>query len=257
MQLLRGFTFFGGLVILLLAFGFIFRIPLALAIWPWEDGRYSFLFIGSILAAISAAALWIGWTGEFGALPAGALNIFVIALTTSIYFFQLASQGSESMIVYGLISLLSAVISLIAFFWSLRIPLMDERPMPKLVRVSFGLFIASLFFAGGALILKAPIFPWVLNPDSSVVFGCIFLGDAFYFLYGMFRPNWHNALGQLLSFLVYDLVLIFPFVGLISTVESDHLVSLVVYIIVLIYSAWLAVYYLFVDPQTRFGSSSS
>lgn len=88
MKLLRGFTFFGGLVILILAFGFIFRIPLALAIWPWEDGRYSYMFVGSILTAISAAALWIGWTGEFGALPAGALNIFVIALTTSIYFFS-------------------------------------------------------------------------------------------------------------------------------------------------------------------------
>jgi hypothetical protein len=253
MKLLRGFTFVGGLMLLLLAFGFIFRNPLALAIWPWEDGRYSYLFVGSILAAISTAALWIGWTGEFGALPAGALNIFVIALTTSIYFFQLASQGRERMIVYGLISLLSAVISLVAFFWSLRIPLMDERPMPKLVRVSFGLFIASLFLAGGALILKAPIFPWALNPDSSVVFGCIFLGDAFYFLYGLFRPQWTNAMGQLLSFLAYDLVLIIPFIGLIKDVSPEHMLSLVVYLAVLIYSGGLAAYYLLIHPQTRFG----
>ncbi|MBN8655462.1 MAG: hypothetical protein J0M11_06975 [Anaerolineae bacterium] len=255
MKLLRAFTFFGGLVFLLLAFGFIFRNPLALAIWPWEDGRYSYLFIGSILAAISAAALWIGWTGEFGALPAGALNVFVIALTTSIYFFQLASQGRESMILYGLLSLLSAVLSLIAFFWSVRIPLMDERPMPKLVRVSFGLFIASLFLAGGALVLKAHIFPWALNPDSSVIFGCIFLGDAFYFLYGLFRPKWHNAKGQLLSFLAYDLVLIVPFIGLINDVSPEHLLGLVVYIAVLVYSGGLAVYYLLIHPQTRFGSN--
>ncbi len=255
MKLLRAFTFLGGLVVLLLAFGFIFRNPLALAIWPWEDGRYSYLFIASILAAISAAALWIGWTGEFGALPAGALNVFVIALTTSIYFFQLASQGRESMIVYGLLSLLSAVLSLIAFFWSVRIPLMDERPMPKLVRVSFGLFIASLFLAGGALILKAPIFPWALNPDSSVIFGCIFLGDAFYFLYGLFRPKWHNAMGQLLSFLAYDLVLIVPFISLINDVSPEHMLSLVVYIAVLAYSGGLAAYYLLINPQTRFGSN--
>ena len=256
MKLLRGFTFFGGLVILLLAFGFIFRNPLALATWPWEDGRYSYLFIGSILAAISAAALWVGWAGEFGALPAGALNVFVIALTTSIYFFQLASQGRENMIVYGILFLLSAAISFIAFFWSLRIPLTDERPMPKLVRVSFGIFIAALFFAGGALILKTSIFPWALNPDSSVIFGCIFLGDAFYFLYGLFRPQWHNAKGQLLSFLAYDLVLIVPFVLLLDTVNPDHMLSLIVYIIVLVYSGGLAVYYLIINPQTRFGIKS-
>lgn len=254
MKLLRGVTIVSGLVVLVFAFGFIFRLPFAIAVWPWEDGRYSYLFIGSILAAISAAALWVGWTGEFGALPAGTLNIFVIALTTSIYFFMLAAQGRTNLTMYGLLSALSAVVSLIAFFWSLRIPLTDSRPMPKLVRVSFWIFIASLFLAGGALILQAPIFPWALNPDSSVIFGCIFLGDAFYFLYGMFRPQWHNALGQLLSFLAYDVVLIVPFLGLLNTVEPERYINLIVYTAVLIYSGGLAVYYLFINPQTRFGS---
>lgn len=253
MKLLRGVTIVSGLVFLLFAFGFIFRLPFATGIWPWEDGRYSYLFIGSILAAVSAAALWVGWTGEFGALPAGSLNVFVIGLTTSIYFFKLASQGRADMALFGALAALSTVASLTAFFWSLRIPLKETRPMPKPVKISFGIFIASLFLSGGALILQAPIFPWALNPDSSVVFGCIFLGDAFYFLYGLFRPNWHNALGQLLSFLAYDLVLIVPFVGLLNTVAPERYINLVVYTAVLIYSGGLAVYYLFINPQTRFG----
>jgi hypothetical protein len=67
-----------GLVILVFAVGFIFQIPMATSLWPWPDGRLSYLFIGSILAAVSAAAFWIGWTGELGALPAGSLNVFVI-----------------------------------------------------------------------------------------------------------------------------------------------------------------------------------
>ncbi len=256
MKILRGLLSFSGLIFLLFAFGFIYQMPFATSIWPWEDGRYSYLFIGSILAAVSAAALWIGWTGEFGALPAGTLNIFVIALTTTIYFFKLASQGRANMTLFGIFGALSAVASLTAFFWSLNIPLKETRPMPKPVKVSFWIFIASLFAAGGALILQAPIFPWALNPDSSVVFGCIFLGDAFYFLYGMFRPNWHNALGQLLSFLAYDLVLILPFIGLISTVEPNRLINLLVYTAVLMYSGGLAVYYLFIDSQTRFGAKT-
>ena len=97
MKTIRILTFIGGLVILALAFGFIFRVPLALHLWPWEDGRYSYLFVGSILAAASAAALWIGWTGELAVLPAGSLNIFVIALTTSIYFFSLVAQGRSEL----------------------------------------------------------------------------------------------------------------------------------------------------------------
>jgi hypothetical protein len=122
------------------------------------------------------------------------------------------------------------------------------------VRVSFGIFIASLFLASGALILRMPVFPWDLNPDSSVIFGCIFFGDAFYFLYGLFRPRWGNAFGQLLSFLAYDLVLIVPFVLLFDTVKPDRMFSLVVYTAVLVYSGGLAVYYLLIDPQTRFGN---
>jgi len=254
MKLLRGLTFVGGLIFLLFAIGFIFRLPFSIFIWPWEDGRYSYLFIGSILAAVSAAALWVGWTGEFGALPAGSLNVFVIALTTSIYFFKLASQGRADMASFGAFAAVSAAVSLAAFFWSLKIPLQDSRPMPNPVKVSFWIFIVSLFLSGGALVLQAPIFPWKLNPDTSVVFGCIFLGDAFYFLYGMFRPNWHNALGQLLSFLAYDLVLIVPFVGLLNTVEPGRFINLVVYTAILIYSGGLAVYYLFINPQTRFGT---
>jgi hypothetical protein len=93
-----------------------------------------------------------------------------------------------------------------------------------------------------------------LNPDTSILFGCIFVGDAFYFLYGLIRPRWQNAFGQLLSFLAYDLILIGPFLALSKTVDSKHSLNLIVYIAVLLYSGALAVYYLFFHPKTRLGS---
>jgi hypothetical protein len=252
MKLFRYLTFFGGLVTLVLAIGFVFQSPIATALWPWPDGRYSYLFIGSILAAACVAMLWIGWTGLFGALPAGALNIFVIAFSAGIFFLGLAfQQGRSTLIFYGIASLLTAVASGGAFLWSRRFSLNDPRPTPLLVRISFGIFIASLLFVGGALLFRAPIFPWDLNPDSSIIFGCIFIGDAFYFLYGLIRPRWQNAFGQLLSFLAYDLVLIGPFLALSKTVDSDHSLGLIVYIVVLLYSGALAVYYLFIDAKTR------
>src|SRR5271157_4431903 len=212
MKSIRYLTVLGGLVILAIALGFIFQIHIATSLWPWPDSRLSYLFIGSILAAVSVAALWIGWTGELGALPAGSLNIFVIAATTTVYFFQLVLHGNRpNLILLGITALIMALVSGAAFLWSRQLSLSDSRPTPFLVKISFGIFVAALLLAGGALILRKPIFPWTLNPDSSVIFGCIFLGDAFYFLYGLLRPRWHNALGQLLSFLAYDLVLIVPF----------------------------------------------
>ncbi|MEW6028080.1 MAG: hypothetical protein AB1554_01215 [Chloroflexota bacterium] len=257
MKTIRFLVFVGGLVVLALAFGFVFRIPPATSIWPWEDGRYSYLFVGSILAAVSAAMLWVGWTGELGALPAGSLNIFVIAATTSVYFFKLAlGDGRPNLIPFGAASVVTAIASGAAFRWSRQIPLRESLPTPALVKVSFGIFIAALVLAGGALILDAQIFPWELNPDSAVVFGCIFLGDAFYFLYGLLHPRWNNALGQLLSFLAYDLVLIVPFIGLFPTVKPQYMLNLVVYTAVLIYSGAIAIHFLFINPQTRFGSAN-
>jgi hypothetical protein len=254
MKIIRTLTFLGGLAMMVMAIGFIFRLPFAVSLWPWEDGRYSYLFIGSILAAASVAALWIGWTGELCNLPAGTLNLFVIGLTTSIYFFYLFLQGRSEMLLYAIVSLLMGLISGAFFLWSQRLPFTDMRPTPGLVRVSFWVFIFTLLLAGRALILRMPIFPWDLNPDSSVVFGCIFLGDAFYFIYALVRPYWGNAFGQLLSFLAYDLVLIVPFLQLLESVKPGHMQSLVIYIAVLLYSGGLAVYYLFLNSQTRVGS---
>jgi hypothetical protein len=252
MKTLRTLTFISGLVLMALAFGFILRAPLALSIWPWDDGRYSYLFIGSILAAVSAAALWVGWTGELGALPAGSLNIFVIALLSSIYFFKLASgDGRANLIPFGVVSAVIAIVSAIVLWWSRKIPLRESQPTPWLAKASFVIFIALLLLAGGGLVLRQPIFPWDLNPDTSVIFGCILIGDAFYFLYGLLYPRWNNAVGQLLSFLAYDLVLIVPFVLLFNTVPPERQFNLFVYVVVLIYSGALAVYFLFLKPQTR------
>lgn len=257
MKMIRYAALLGGLTVLALAFGFIFQVQFATQLWPWPDGRYSYLFIGSILAAVSAAMLWIGWTGELGAFPAGSLNIFVIALTTSIYFFKLTFvDGRSELLSFGIVSTLIALASAGAFLWSRRIPLRESPPTPAFVKVSFGIFIVALIFAGGALILGAQIFPWALNPDSAIIFGCIFLGDAFYFLYGLHRPRWNNTLGQLLSFLAYDLVLIVPFIGLFPTVKPEHMLNLVLYTAVLIYSGAVSVYFLFIHPPTRMSSKA-
>ena len=132
--------------------------------------------------------------------------------------------------------------------------LLHLRPTPGLVRISFWVFVVTLLLAGTALILGMPIFPWDLNPNFL---GCIWLHlfRRCFLLYLCFASSrWGNALGQLLSFLAYDLVLIVPFLLLLESVkpwshaELDHLYCCV------LYSGGLAIHYLFLNPQTRFGS---
>lgn len=252
MKILKIILLTSGLLLAAFAFGFIYRLPLVTQTWPWSVSPLTYLFIGSILAAVCASLFWIGWTEEFGALPAGTLNVLVIAVTTTIFFFSLVLNDDRGdFLPYALAGILTIVLSAAIFLWSRRIPLKDPRPTPRFVLFSFWIFLVALTLASTALILRQPIFPWPLTPESSIVFGCIFLGDAFFFVYALLYPRWHNAAGQLLSFLAYDLVLIFPFLRLFGSVEPQFRLSLIVYVTVLIYSGLVAIYYLFVDKGTR------
>jgi hypothetical protein len=57
-------------------------------------------------------------------------------------------------------------------------------------------------------------------------------------------PSRANATGQLLGFLVYDAVLIGPFLTRFPNVEPEYRLSLIIYTVVIVYSGVLAAFYL-------------
>jgi len=252
MKLLRLIFLAGGLFLAVFALGFAYQVPLVIQVWPWSVSPLTYLFIGSILAAVSIAMLWIGWTEAYSSLPAGSLNVFVIALTTTFYFFSLVIKDNRTgFLPYALIGVIFVLSSAYTFQWSRSLPMQDSHPTPRFILFSFGIFTLFLVLSSWALLSKRPIFPWNLTPESSIVIGCIFLGDAFYFLHALLYPRWRNAAGQLLSFLAYDLFLIFPFLRLFETIKPEFRLSLTIYTIVLVYSGLLAIYYLFIHRGTR------
>ena len=242
-----------GVLLLILAAGYVVRAPWATALWPWQDSRLSYIFIGAIIAAIAAALIWIGFAREWGAVAAGALNLTVTAGGMAWFLFQLStSAGQQNLWGYAVGALLFVPFNIALLVWSRRHPIRDPRPTPPFVRISFGLFVAALLIAGIALLLRMPnVMPWPLKPDSSIMFGWIFIGDAFYFLYALLYPRWHNARAQLWSFLAYDVILLPPLLEFTSTVRPERAISLTIYLAVLVYSAAVAVYYLLLNRQTR------
>jgi hypothetical protein len=156
------------------------------------------------------------------------------------------------MSLYGLACALGAVFGLGLFLWSMRIPLDTTRPVPAAVRWSFVFFIVALLIVSTRLVTKTPgAIPWAITPELSVVMGWMFFGAALYFAYGVLRPSWANAGGQLVGFLAYDVVLIWPFLSRLSTVPPQHRVGLIIYTAVVASSGLLAFYYLFVHKPTR------
>lgn len=237
---------------LVLAGGFFAELTWATTLWPWPAAPLTYVFIGSILAAIAIPLLWIALSGELAAMRAGAIDLAVMYAGMFAYVATLLGDpGQPRLAPYLIVFGLASLGSLAAFAWSRRIEWVDPRPMPAVVRFSFAAFAVILVAAGTALIFHADIFPWPLTSESSVMFGFVYLGAAVYFLHGFLHPRWSNAAGQLAGFLAYDVILLAPFIDRFGEAGDGELRSLIVYVAFLLYSGGLAVYYLFLAEPTR------
>ena len=239
-----------GLVVLVLALGFYIQSAWAIWMWPWPDGRLSYSFVASILAATAVPVIWIGISGELSALASGALDLTLTYAGIGIYLF--AFYGDAAVLPYAIGCGIAFGFNLAIYLFSRRISTRDPRATPRLLRLIFIFFVIVLVLVSAALLLQAPhVFPWPLKPGTSVLIGCVFLGAAVYFLHGVIFPRWSNACGQLLGFLAYDMVLLWRYLAHFSSVKPEHLLSLIVYVAVLVFSAVVAIYFLFIHPATR------
>ncbi len=236
---------------LLFAAAFFVQWPPAIGLWPIAGTTpLTYILLASFFAA-AAATLWPLVTGRDGALAGVGLDYVVILAPMAVFFFLLAARGDSSMALYGVLLALGALFGAWLFGWGRRQPLDTSQPMPPLVRASFVVFVVALLFVSVRLFLGIPTLPWPLTPELSVVAGCMFLGAAAYFVYGLLRPSWANAGGQLAGFLAYDLVLIGPLLSRLPGIAPEFRTALIIYLVVVIYSGLLAVYYLFINRPTR------
>lgn len=257
-KIIRVTLFVIGVIGLAETLGFFFLQPWATSLIPWELNRLAGIFLSSIFAASSFPILWIAFSQEYAALTGGGINYAVLLTGFAGFSFQTyAANPRQPVLIFGLVCAAGALGSAALAWYGSRHKFQHGAPVPALARISLAVFALNLLIAGSQLTLKRPhVFPWQLTPQQSVLYGWIFLGAAVYFFHGVLRPVWGNAYGQLLGFLAYDLVLIVPFVALFFGSEPFLVPNLLYYIIVLVYSGGLALYYLWINPQTRISFKS-
>lgn len=242
-----------GLAALIAAAGFLFGWRPVVRVWPFLGYGLTPAFLASILAAIAVPNIWIGLSGEFAALRGGAANLVVAAGGGAAYAVsQIWGDPVGRVQTFAIVLLATAMVALLLLVLAQRVAWLDDRPTPIPVRVAFGIFALGLLAVGTMLGLGYDVFPWPLDYETSVIYGLVFLGSAVYFAYGLQRPVWGNAKGQLLGFLAYDLVLIVPFIRLWLAVPS---LSLAIYLAVIAASALLAIWYLALSPRYRLWAS--
>lgn len=249
----RGMLVVAGLAALAGAAGFLLGWRDVVRVWPFLAYGLTPVFLASVLAAIAAPVIWIGVSGEFAALRGGAANLLVSGGGIAAYgLTQSWGDPAGRVQMFAVIHLAVAIVALLLLVASQGAQWRDARPAPVLVRIAFAIFGLTLVAVGTALVLRYDIFPWPLDDHSSVVYGLVFLGAAVYFAYGLWRPVWGNAKGQLVGFLAYDLVSSVPFVRLWPASPTP---SLAVYLAVIVASALLAIWYLALSPRYRLWTS--
>jgi hypothetical protein len=241
------------LIQLIFAAGFFWQLPFAVNWWLLTGTTpLTFTFIASIFAAAAASTFWTVASRNDGALAGIGLDYLFILGPISIYFFLLSNTYESGLMGLALVLGLGALFGLGSFWWAVRMPLGEMPALPHPIRWSFLTFVLGLILVSVRLIIKRPnVVPWIVTPEISVVIGWIFFGAAIYFAYTLFKPSWHNAAGQLMGFLAYDLVLLPPFMGKLPTIAPEHRTSMIIYIVVMLFSGSLATYYLFIHKPTR------
>jgi hypothetical protein len=235
-----------------IAVGFIVQAGWAESLWPFETSRLTDLFLGSILAALVVPTLWVAAAREWGALRANALFPSLMLGAMAIYLLLEQLGDDSGLLGYAAVMAVGATYAVVLMRIGSRAPLRDTRPIPTLVRISFGLFAAVLILAGVLLVIGADnILPWVVDEDTGVMVGFIFLGAASSYVYGFLRPKWGYVTAPLLGFLAYDVILLWPLLDHFSDVLDEHRASLVIYVTVVVYSCALAIYFLLIRPDTR------
>ena len=257
MRPLRSILLIVGILQLILAAGFFFRQAWATSLWPLPDTPLSYAFIAAILAGGAAPLIWIGLSGETAGLTGYGMSFGIMygGMALAALAFYLRMQQT-SLLWFALFIGAIAVLCLFLFFRT-RHKAVDSQPTPRIVLLAFMVEVLVLAGAGLLLLLKVPnTLPWNLSGESSVLYGWVFLGLAFYYLYAVLKPQWVHALGPLLGFLAYDLVLFSPLFARFGDLQPEHVLGQVAASFIIVFSAALGIYYLFLNPSTRPGAQT-
>jgi hypothetical protein len=246
-----------GSASLLFALGLYLQVPLARQLWLWPAAPpLGLAFAGSWLAGGAAAVLWAGYTGHLYALRPLQLTMLVAFAGAALHLYTRHTlPGNERYLPFTAIFATVAVLAAVAFMMTRDTrarKVIREATLHFSIRWAFLLFASILLPVGIAMVFQMPgIFPVAISPDMTAVYGWFFLGSFAYYFSGFLRPDLHQSRAQMLSFVVYDVLLLPPFLVYWHTVPSEYVPSLAVYAAVLVGSALYCGYFLFAHPRTR------
>lgn len=259
-----------GIVWLVLTLGFSTQASWITWMWPWADAEMTYVFIASITAAVGVPMLWIALIDEPAAVAGLSIDgaMIGLAISLSLIVFWLGDRAFSA--AYWIGPAISVVVMLAIFRRFHPMRLRDDRPMPRLLRAAFVVYLSLLWPVSAMLFLRVDnIFPWDLLPRTSTMIGAMFFGATASFAYALYRNSWVMAGGAQIGFLAYNVVLVIPYLRMIPRIGDDAAgapvygsyaapgtssdlngISLTIYLATISVSTIVAIYYFFVRRDT-------
>lgn len=247
-----------GMITLFYALGIFFEISAIKQLWIWpESPSLGLAFVGSWFAAVAVALIWIGLSGHLRAIRPGALgSIVAFSGSATLLWSGYGLPGKERFLPFAILFILFSLLAIIGLILNYQHPSTYDRKVSPVIRWTFLIFSAIFLLFGLGMVLNTQgMFPAPLSVDLIRLYGWFFLGSFVYFFFGYLNPTWLNSTSQLLSLLVFDLLLIPIFLRYWSVVPVEFRLTLIVYLTFLITSALVCTYFLFIDRSTRLFNS--
>lgn len=234
--LVRLIVFIVGLLFLLLGMVFMWGISQFSTFW-----MNVYLF-GATLMAYAIPLLWVGITRSYKALAGGGLSLLATFGAIGLYLLRLHIEG---LIHIGEISLAIALLGLWFLIVGIKIAHSKKDRLPVSTQWLMALMLTIALIQGLFLIVPLPThFPWMLSNELSVIYGWVLIGASLFFGWTLFEPVWENGYPLLYAILVYDALLIGPFISLLSPASKGTIVPLyllLTLIIIVVSGIWALV----------------
>ncbi len=208
MQIVRWIVFIIGLFFLFLGMMFLLGTPKMPTFW------INGYLMGVLLTTYAIPTLWISVTKTYRVLAGGGLAALITFGGVSIYLLRLSLQMT-GILELGEYCLSFAVLSLWFLFLGWKLPKRKSLRLPFTTQLLFALILTTLIMKGIFLVIPLPgFFPWLLTPQLSVIYGWFLIGSCFFIAWSLFSPIWENAYPLLYAILVYDALMIGPYLSL-------------------------------------------
>ena len=119
-----------ALISAILALGFSFQMGWAKQLYPWEDGRLSYIWVGSMFSAYAFPLAWLAIKGTPRLAWSGMLALALTAFGLALHFYLVAGRLPESELrSYSVGAAFAGLFFAGMAFWTWRSPVYDDSKL--------------------------------------------------------------------------------------------------------------------------------